>query len=46
MEMTGMYQLMVCADDVNLLDKYVTTIKTNTYALLNISKEVGLEVNA
>jgi hypothetical protein len=36
----------VYANDVNLLDKSINTIMKNTRALLDSSKEVGLEVNA
>jgi hypothetical protein len=46
MELNGTYQLMVWADDVNLLGKNVTTIKKNTEALLDISIKVGFVVNA
>jgi hypothetical protein len=35
------YQLLVYADDVNLLD----TIKRNTQTLIDDSKEIGLEIN-
>jgi hypothetical protein len=33
------------ADDVNLLGDNIDTIKKNTEALIDTSKEVGLEVN-
>ena len=42
----GTDQLLVCADDVNLLGGSVHTIRKNTEALLITSKEIGLEVNA
>jgi len=34
------------ADDVNILDRSVRTIEKNTEALVEASKEIGLEVNA
>jgi hypothetical protein len=36
---------LVYADDVNILGNNTDTIKKNTQTLINISKEVGLEVN-
>jgi hypothetical protein len=42
LELNGTHQLLVYADDVNLLGG---TIKKNTQTLIDASKEVGLEVN-
>jgi hypothetical protein len=40
------HQLLVYADDVNILGGSVYTIKKNAEALVVASKESGLEVNA
>jgi hypothetical protein len=42
----GISQLLVYADDVNLLGDNIDTIKKNTETPIDASKEVGLEVNA
>jgi sorting nexin-29 len=39
------YQLLVYADDVNILGGSTHTVRKNTGALLIASKEIGLEVN-
>jgi hypothetical protein len=45
-ETNGIYQLLVYADDMNLLGGNIYSIKKNTLTLTDASKEVGLEVNA
>jgi hypothetical protein len=42
----GTLQMLVYADDVNLLGDNVDTIKKNTETLIDAIKGVGLEVNA
>jgi hypothetical protein len=37
-------QLLAHADDVNLLGDNIDTIKKNTELLIDVSKEVGLEI--
>jgi len=38
------HQILVCADEVNILGGRVHTIKKNTESLLVGSKEIGLKV--
>jgi hypothetical protein len=45
LELNGTHQLLVYADDVNLLGDNIDTIKKKTQTLIDTSKEVGLEVN-
>jgi hypothetical protein len=44
-ELNGVHQLLVYADDVNLLGENTGATKRNKEALLFTRKEVGLEVN-
>jgi hypothetical protein len=45
LKLNGTHQLLVYADDVNLLGDNIDAIKKNRETLIDASKEVGLEVN-
>jgi hypothetical protein len=45
LKLNGTHQLLVYADDVNLLGDNIDTLKKNTQTLTDASKEVDLEVN-
>jgi len=42
----GTHQLLAYADDVNMLEGSVETVKKNAESLTATTKEIGLEVNA
>jgi hypothetical protein len=46
LKLDGTHQLMVYADNVNILGGSVHTMKENTKALIVASNEIGLEVYA
>jgi hypothetical protein len=46
LKLNGTHQLLVYADDVNILGGSIHIIRKNTEALVIASKEIGLEVNA
>jgi hypothetical protein len=45
-KLNGTHQLLLYADDVNILGGSVHSVKGNAGALVVASKEIGLEVNA
>ena len=45
LDTNGTYQVLAYADDVNVINDGIRTIKINTDALLNAIKDIGLAVN-
>jgi hypothetical protein len=45
LKLNGTHQLLACADYVNIVGENIGTIKKNVVAVLDASKDVGLEVN-
>jgi hypothetical protein len=45
-ELNGTHQLLIYADDINLLRDSINTIKENIEILLEASGDIGLEINA
>jgi hypothetical protein len=43
--LNGIHQILAYTNDVNIVGENIDTIQKNTKALLDASKEVGLEVN-
>jgi hypothetical protein len=43
---SGTHQLLVYADNINLLGDSINNIKENTESLLEASRYIGLEINA
>jgi hypothetical protein len=46
LKLNGTQLLLAYADDVNIVEENIDNIMKNTEALLDTSKEVGLEVNS
>ena len=46
MKLNGTHQVLVYADDVNILEGSVLTVKENAESIVDVSKDTGIEVNA
>jgi hypothetical protein len=45
LKLYGTCQLLVYADDLNLLGENIDSVRKNTETLIDASKEIGIEVN-
>jgi hypothetical protein len=45
LKLKGTHQLLVYADDVDLMEDNIHTVKKYTEALIDANKEIGLEIN-
>jgi len=46
LKLNGTHQILVYADDVYILGRNIHNIKKNREALVVVSKDIGIEVNA
>ena len=46
LKLNSTHQLLVYADDANIMGRRIHTVRNNTEALIVASREIGLEVNA
>ena len=46
LELNGTYQLLVCSDDIYLINGNINTTNRNMQALSDVSNDCRLEVNA
>jgi len=46
LNLNGIHQLLLCADDVNILGGSVHTVEKNADTFVVASKQIGLDVNA
>ena len=45
LELNGKHQLLVYADDVNMLGQNLQTVRENAEIFIKTSKDIGLEIN-